>query len=134
MVYKVQEQTNPEGNNIMSIDLGLDNLATITYKDYSESHIINGKPLKSKNGYFNREISKLQIIRMKQVGSKNFKDTNQIKKLRLKLSCIIWYSLRSISTKKDSARTFSYYSHHYSLFCLRFSLCFFYSKFYIKEK
>jgi IS605 OrfB family transposase len=83
IVYKkpVKENNN---KNIMSIDLGLNNLATITFKDNSDSYIINGRPLKSKNSYFNKEISRLQSIRMKQVGSKRFKDTKNIRKLRLK--------------------------------------------------
>ena len=83
IVYKkpVKENNN---KNIMSIDLGLNNLATITFKDNSDSYIINGRPLKSKNSYFNKEISRLQSIRMKQIGSKRFKDTKNIRKLRLK--------------------------------------------------
>lgn len=68
----------------MAIDLGLNNLATLTFKDNKDNYIINGKPIKSKNSYFNKEISKLQAVRMKQTGSKKFKDTNKIKKLRIK--------------------------------------------------
>lgn len=84
IIYKVKEVKENTNSNIMSIDLGLDNLATLTFKDNTESYIINGKTIKSKNSYFNKEIAKLQNIRMKQVGSDRFKDTKQIKKLRLK--------------------------------------------------
>lgn len=92
IIYQAKEKTiNSRQNlscqarsNIMSIDLGLDNLATLTFKDNAESYIINGKPIKSKNSYYNKEIARLQSIRMKQVGSDRFKDTKQIKRLRLK--------------------------------------------------
>lgn len=84
IIYKVEEVKENTNSNIMSIDLGLDNLATLTFKDNTESYIINGKTIKSKNSYFNKEIAKLQNIRMKQVSSDKFKDTKQIKRLRLK--------------------------------------------------
>lgn len=68
----VKANTN---SNIMSIDLGLDNLATLTFKENTESYIINGKTIKSKNSYFNKEIAKFQRIRMKQLGTSKVKDT-----------------------------------------------------------
>jgi len=80
----VQEEDKPQGNNVMSIDLGLDNLATLVFKNNTDSYIINGKTIKSKNKYYNQQINHLQSIRMKQVGSKHFKDTRKIKNLRLK--------------------------------------------------
>jgi IS605 OrfB family transposase len=84
IIYKVEEVKENNNSNIMSIDLGLDNLATLTFKDNSESYIINGKTIKSKNAYFNKKIAKLQSIRMKQLGTSKVKDTNQIRNLRLK--------------------------------------------------
>lgn len=84
IVYETQEKEQAQNTNIMAIDLGLNNLASLTFKDNSESYIINGKPLKSKNRYYNNKITKLQSIRMKQTGSKHFKDTKQIKTLRIK--------------------------------------------------
>ncbi len=80
---KIQKENNNK-SNIMAIDLGLDNLATLTFKDSDKSYIINGKPVKSKNAYFNKEIARLSGIRMKQVGSRKFKNTKNIKRLRLK--------------------------------------------------
>lgn len=68
----------------MAIDLGLDNLATLTFKDDCESYMVSGKTLKSKNAYSNREIAKLSSVRMKQGGSDKLKNTKQVKKLRLK--------------------------------------------------
>ena len=84
VIYKIEVKDKEKGSNIMAIDLGLNNLATLTFKDNVDNYIINGKSIKSKNSYFNKEITKLQAIKMKQTGSKNFKDTNKIKKLRIK--------------------------------------------------
>ncbi|MFO7883244.1 MAG: transposase, partial [Desulfobacteraceae bacterium] len=84
IIHKVVEKEKPEGNNVMSIDLGLNNLATITLKGNCESYIIDGKVIKSENRYYNTKITKLQKIRMKQVGTNTFADTTQIKQLRLK--------------------------------------------------
>ncbi|MCK8816018.1 transposase [Natroniella sulfidigena] len=99
VIYKVEPKDKPQGNNIMAIDLGLNNLATLTFKDNTDNYIINGKPIKSKNSYFNKEIARLQKIRMKQVGSKQFKDTNKIKQLRLKRKNYIANFLHQASRK-----------------------------------
>jgi len=84
IIYKVEPKEKPQGSNLMSIDLGLDNLAALTFKDTSKSYIINGKTIKSKNSYFNKEIARLQRIRMKQIGTSKVKDTKQIRQLRIK--------------------------------------------------
>jgi IS605 OrfB family transposase len=83
----------------MGIDLGLGNLATLTFKDNARSYIINGKTVKSKNSYFNKELAKLQTIRMKQTGSKKFKDTKKIKRLRLKRKNFVTDYLHKASRK-----------------------------------
>lgn len=83
IVFYNKECKNNDGKNVMSIDPGLDNLAAITFKDSNKNYLINGKPLKSKNSYYNKEIARLSSIRMKQVGSRKFKNTNKIKALRV---------------------------------------------------
>ena len=99
ITYKVDEKENASGDNVMAIDLGLDNLATITLKDNPEGYIIDGKVIKSENRYYNRKITRLQKIRMKQVGSKHFKDTKQIKSLRLKRKNFVADYLHKASKK-----------------------------------
>ena len=84
IVYIKDEKEVENYTNIMSIDLGLDNLATITFLENEETYIIDGKKLKSRRKYFDKEIKYYQSIRMKQTGSKKFKDTKRIKKLRKK--------------------------------------------------
>lgn len=69
-------------NNIMSIDLGLNNLASITFLNDSDSYILNGKPVKALNNFVNKRISYLQMVEMKSKKTSKIKDTKQIKKLR----------------------------------------------------
>ena len=69
-------------DNIMSIDLGLNNLASITFLNDSDSYILNGKPVKSINNFVNKRISYLQMVEMKSKKTSKIRDTKQIKKLR----------------------------------------------------
>ena len=80
MIYE-REAKEKEGTNVMAIDLGLDNLATCTNMNNSETLIIAGENIKSKIGYYNKEIQRLQGIQMKMTGSKKFKNTKQIEKM-----------------------------------------------------
>ena len=57
--YKVDGVEFVENSNYASIDLGVNNLATLTFLDKSPI-IINGKPLKAINQFYNKELSKLQ--------------------------------------------------------------------------
>lgn len=85
LIYNKEEENKVTGNNIMSIDLGRDNFATLTFLEDTKSYLIDGKVLKSKISYYNKEIARLNSIGMKQVGdSKKFKNTKQINKLYAK--------------------------------------------------
>jgi putative transposase len=81
ILYKQKESNKRQSENIMSLDLGLDNLAAITFSHHEDSYLMCGKALKSINGYIGREIAKLEGIRMKQVGSETFKNTKRINRL-----------------------------------------------------
>jgi len=50
-----------KNNNWMSIDIGVNNLATCITNLEKNPIIINGKPIKSINQFYNKKISKLQI-------------------------------------------------------------------------
>lgn len=83
LIYeKAESQISDDFNNIMSIDLGLSNLGTLTFLDNEDTYIINGKPLKSINGFVNKKIAYLQSIAMSMTGSKKHKDTKAITRLR----------------------------------------------------
>lgn len=60
VVYKVDEvQLKSDNGRYASIDLGLDNLATVA-SNVDKPFIINGRPLKSINQYYNKEKARLQ--------------------------------------------------------------------------
>lgn len=81
IIYNKDEIENIS-NNVMSIDIGLDNLATITFKDGLNQYIYCGRELKSVNSYVNKRIAYLQCIEMKKYGSDKFKNTKEINRLR----------------------------------------------------
>ncbi|MCM0591101.1 MAG: transposase [Gloeotrichia echinulata DEX184] len=65
IVYEITELSeffcslNPELN--AAIDIGLDNLATIVFNDLAiQPIIVNGKPLKSANQFYNKQIAKFR--------------------------------------------------------------------------
>src|SRR5574343_352002 len=61
VIYEVQEKIKPEiNNNYLSLDLGLNNLLTGYDSSSQSSFIINGKPLKSINQYYNKTKAKEQ--------------------------------------------------------------------------
>ena len=78
VIYEVKELELKEDNNrYYGIDLGLNNLATVT-SNVSKSYIINGRPVKSINQYYNKKKAYLQSK------LKNRKTSKRIQKLTLK--------------------------------------------------
>ena len=82
---EVDENKNKSFANSIGIDIGVDNLASIT-SDNGLSLIVNGRSLKSINQYFNKENAKLKSIYDKQgiktgrrLQSLNLKRNNKIK-------------------------------------------------------
>ncbi len=59
VVYEVPEKELITNNNYSAIDLGINNLATLTFNN-NNAIIINGKPLKSINQYYNKHKAKIQ--------------------------------------------------------------------------
>lgn len=62
-----------------AIDIGIDNLATVSFAD-SEPFIVNGKPLKSINQFFNKINAKL-ISRQRKINNKDFSRTKKMSSL-----------------------------------------------------
>jgi putative transposase len=64
VIYNKQEKVKLSDNNrIASIDLGLNNLASVTFNQAGlVPFLINGRPLKSINHFFNKRKSELQSI------------------------------------------------------------------------
>lgn len=82
IIYNKQELEKAKETNVMAIDLGLDNLATLTFKEGNQSYLFCGKKLKSINAFVNKKISYYQSIEMKKIGSDKFKNTKMINSLR----------------------------------------------------
>ena len=59
IIYNKECKAKQDNNRYASIDLGLDNLCTLT-SNVAQSIIINGKPLKSINHHYNKTKAKLQ--------------------------------------------------------------------------
>ena len=60
--YKVADVEKTNNTDAMSIDLGLKNLATITFSNNTTPVIINGRTIKSINQYYNKKKAKIQTI------------------------------------------------------------------------
>jgi len=85
VVYEKKEK-ECNGNITAAIDPGLNNLVTATFSNGNQPIIINGKPLKSMNQYYNKKLAFLKSeleLKQKRKKSKNiikltFKRNNKI--------------------------------------------------------
>ena len=91
IVYKVEENKIKKNDNIAAIDLGINNIAAIAFNN-GQSILINGKPIKSINQYYNKKVAK-----MKSLLPKNIYTSKNIKKLTKKRNNKIDYELHKIS-------------------------------------
>lgn len=82
VIYNKQELESVNNTNVMAIDLGLDNLAALTFKEGNETYLFCGKKLKSINAFVNKKIAYYQGIEMNKHGSNKFKNTKMINSLR----------------------------------------------------
>ena len=101
IIWERQEiKISDDFNNIMSIDLGLDNLSAITFEKNTNAYIIDGKYAKSKNSYYNKEIARLTSISMKQCkDNKHFKRTKKLINLQTKRNNFIKDYIHKASKK-----------------------------------
>lgn len=85
-IYKKQEpELKPNNGRYMGIDLGVGNLATCA-SNVARSIIIDGKPVKHINRFFNKKISEVRSEIAKKNGKKHSRRTSQI---TLKRNCKI---------------------------------------------
>lgn len=80
VVYEIKEkEKKPDNNRYAAIDIGIDNLATLTFND-NRPIIVNGRPIKSINQYYNKQKSKYQAIKAtKKIEDLSFKRNNKIR-------------------------------------------------------
>lgn len=87
IIYEFKQKKNKiNNNNYCSIDLGLNNLMSLTSnKKGLKPLVVNGRPLKSINQFYNKQKSKLQedlpndIKTSKRINKLSFKRENKIK-------------------------------------------------------
>lgn len=67
--YEVQEaQLKPQGGKLAGIDIGLNNLVALSSNDIAmKPSLINGRPLKSINQYYNKKAAKMKSLLPKDV-------------------------------------------------------------------
>ncbi len=83
VVYKIGQKTvGLDDKRFLSIDLGINNLATCVNNVGFSPFIINGKVIKSINQYYNKKLAKLKSL-------SNNKSTKRIQRLHLKRKCKI---------------------------------------------
>lgn len=58
--YEKKEEEPIINNSFIGIDIGIDNLASITSNDKNFSYIVKGTPLKSMNQYYNKRKAQIQ--------------------------------------------------------------------------
>lgn len=80
IVYSIPDKPKLNDNNsYIGIDLGVNNLATITSNiNSNKPFIINGKPLKSINQYYNKKLAEYKSILEKRKQGKSSKRINRL--------------------------------------------------------
>jgi putative transposase len=88
IVYEVQEQSKKENTNYAGIDIGLNNLATIVTNTGNAPIIVNGKPIKAINQYYNKKKAQLTSMLPHFIGKDGKKrqrtSSKAIRKLTIK--------------------------------------------------
>lgn len=55
VVYEVEEKQVKSNNRVASVDLGLNNLSTLTFNTGDTPLVVNGRPIKAINQYYNKK-------------------------------------------------------------------------------
>jgi putative transposase len=88
VVYTVTDKDRlPDNGKYMAIDLGVDNLATLTFSDAKRPVVLNGRILKSINQYYNKKRSGFQAK----------KATSKMKRLTCKRNSKVKDQLHKVS-------------------------------------
>lgn len=90
----VESELNSDNGRYMSIDLGLDNLATVVTNTGLQPIIVNGKGLKSNNQYYNKKKAHYQKV-AKQMNKQHY--TNRLYRLTQKRNLKVEDYLHKVS-------------------------------------
>jgi len=80
IIYEINEIPLKETGDIMSIDLGVSNLAAITFMDQNNQYLVDGNVIKSKIAALNKQLKESYSKEMKCTGSDRFKLTHKMKR------------------------------------------------------
>lgn len=95
IVYEAEDiELKPFNNRIIGIDLGVDNLATLVNNVGAKSIVINGRPIKSINQYYNKKKAYIQSSLKKR---HNMNWGNSLNRLQMKRDNKIDYILHCAS-------------------------------------
>ena len=92
VVYEIKENKSKQNQRIASIDLGLNNLATVVTNDGDNPILISGKKIKSINQYYNKITSK-----HKSLLPNNIFTSKSLDRLWLKRNNKISYEIHKIT-------------------------------------
>ena len=94
--YEKKEEEPIINNSFIGIDIGIDNLASITSNDKNFSYIVKGTPLKSMNQYYNKKKAQIQS-ELEKCNKKKF--SRKLEKLTHKRNLKIKNYLHNASRK-----------------------------------
>lgn len=80
-VYEIKEKEAVESGDIMAIDLGVNNLAAITFLNQNDQYLIDGKALKGKLAYYNDKLAGAYSKEMQITGNSKFRLTQKMRRL-----------------------------------------------------
>ena len=87
VIYNIEEKLHCDNGNYVGIDIGVNNLATIGGNKINPV-LINGRPLKSINQFYNKELAKLKsrqgICKNKNVNSDKIRKLTQKRNNKIK--------------------------------------------------
>jgi transposase, IS605 orfB family len=92
VIYEVKENSIKQNQRVASIDLGLNNLATVVTNDGDNPILISGRKIKSINQYYNKRTS-----REKSLLPKNIYTSKSLGRLWLKRNNKITYEIHKIT-------------------------------------
>lgn len=96
IIYEDREviRNSYDDNSCIGIDLGVNNLCAITSNDKSFSYVINGRPLKSINQFYNKKLSEYQS-KLEKCNKK--KTSKKLQRLTMKRNNKINHYLHCVS-------------------------------------
>ena len=97
IVYEFQEKELKETGDLMALDLGVNNLAAITFMESCDQMLIDGRVLKSKIATYNNLIGKYYSKEMQVSGSQTFKLTKKLKNIMKKRNGYVDYYIHKSS-------------------------------------